>query len=91
MSKARGESCCYKLIQRFRVTGLFAGQYITKLHGTITGVIYTQYCEAEHNTDVIQLILKRKVTTSLRKTKLNITLLRLKLPLNLTVFLFFKA
>ena len=32
---------CYKLIQRFRVTGLFAGQYITKLHGTITGVIYT--------------------------------------------------
>ena len=32
---------CYKLIQRFRVTGLFAGQYITKLHGTVTGVIYT--------------------------------------------------
>ena len=32
---------CYKLIERFRVTGLFAGQYIIKLHGTITGVIYT--------------------------------------------------
>ena len=34
------KACCYKLIQRFRLTGLFAGQYITKLHGTITGVIY---------------------------------------------------
>ena len=32
---------CYKLIQRFRVTGLFAGQYNTKLHGTITDVINT--------------------------------------------------
>ena len=32
---------CYKLIQRFRVTGLFAGQYNTKLHGTITDVICT--------------------------------------------------
>ena len=32
---------CYRLIQRFRVTGLFAGQYNTKLHGTITDVIYT--------------------------------------------------
>ena len=30
---------CYKLIQRFRVTGLFAGQYNTKLHGTIIEVI----------------------------------------------------
>ena len=30
---------CYKLIQRFRVTGLFAGLYKTKLNGTITGVI----------------------------------------------------
>ena len=34
---------CYKLIQRSRVTGLFAGQYNTKLHGTITGVIILQY------------------------------------------------
>ena len=33
-------SICYKLIQRFRVTGLFAGHYNTKLHGTITDVIY---------------------------------------------------
>ena len=33
-------SVCYKVIQRFRVTGLFAGQHNTKLHGTITGVIY---------------------------------------------------
>ena len=32
---------CYKLIQRFRVTGLFGGQYNTKLHGTITDVINT--------------------------------------------------
>ena len=30
---------CYKLIQWFRVTGLFAGQYNTKLHGTITDVL----------------------------------------------------
>ena len=33
-------SNCYKLIQRFRVTCLFAGQHNTKLHGTITDVIY---------------------------------------------------
>ena len=31
---------CYKVIQRFRVTGLYAGQHNTKLHGTITDVIY---------------------------------------------------
>ena len=31
---------CYKLIQLVMVTGLFAGQHNTKLHGTITGVIY---------------------------------------------------
>ena len=30
---------CYKVIQDFMVTGLFAGQHNTKLHGTITGVI----------------------------------------------------
>ena len=30
---------CYELLQRFMVTGLFAGQHNTKLHGTITGVI----------------------------------------------------
>ena len=30
---------CYKLIQLVMVTGLFAGQHNTKLHGTITGVI----------------------------------------------------
>ena len=34
-------SICYKLIQRFRVTGLFAGQHNTELHGTITDLIYT--------------------------------------------------
>ena len=28
---------CYKVIQDFMVTGLFAGQHNTKLHGTITG------------------------------------------------------
>ena len=33
--------CCYKVMQVFIVTGLFAGQHNTKLHGTITGV-YTQ-------------------------------------------------
>ena len=27
-------------MQVFMVTGLFAGQHNTKLHGTITGVIY---------------------------------------------------
>ena len=31
---------CYKLIQLVMVTGLFAGQHNTKLHGTITGVIF---------------------------------------------------
>ena len=31
---------CYKLIQRFRVTDLFAGQHNTKLHGTIRDVVY---------------------------------------------------
>ena len=30
---------CYKLIQRFRVTGLFAGQYTTVLNNTVTNVI----------------------------------------------------
>ena len=29
---------CYKLMQAITVTGLFAGQHNTKLHGTITGV-----------------------------------------------------
>ena len=31
---------CYKVMQDFMVTGLFAGQHNTKLHGTITGVIF---------------------------------------------------
>ena len=31
---------CYKVMQVFTVTGLFAGQHNTKLHGTITGVIF---------------------------------------------------
>ena len=30
---------CYKLIQRFRVTGLFAGKYTTGYYGTFTDVI----------------------------------------------------
>ena len=30
---------CYTLIQRFRVTGLFAGQYTTGYYGTFTDVI----------------------------------------------------
>ena len=29
---------CYKLIQRFRVTGLFTGQYTTGYYGTFTDV-----------------------------------------------------
>ena len=37
------ESCflqyCYKSVQRFRVTCLFAGQYDTREYGTIAGVI----------------------------------------------------
>ena len=32
---------CYKVMQVFMVTGLFAGQHNTKLHGTNAGVIYT--------------------------------------------------
>ena len=32
-------------MQVFMVTGLFAGQHNTKLHGTITGVIFDQYWE----------------------------------------------
>ena len=31
--------CCYKLIQRFRVTCLFTGQYNTEEHLAIAGVI----------------------------------------------------
>ena len=34
---------CYELMQVFTVTGLFAGQHNTKLHGTITGVILSYY------------------------------------------------
>ena len=30
---------CYKLIQRFRVTGLFTGQYTTDYYGTFTDII----------------------------------------------------
>ena len=44
---------CYKLIQRFRVTGLFAGQYNTKLHGTITGVLFLQIHEVYISFDII--------------------------------------
>ena len=33
---------CYKVMQVFMVTGLFAGQHNTKLHGTNAGVLYTQ-------------------------------------------------
>ena len=37
---------CYKLIQRFRVTGLFTGQYNTEGYGTIIGTLFPfgQYC-----------------------------------------------
>ena len=31
---------CYKLVQGFRVTCLFAGQYNTKGYDTITDVLY---------------------------------------------------
>ena len=40
MTKLGQQQKCYKLIQLVMVTGLFAGQHNTKLHGTITGVIY---------------------------------------------------
>ena len=33
------KSTCYKLIQRFGVTGLFTGQYTTGYYGTFTDVI----------------------------------------------------
>ena len=39
ISKRRARTLCYKVMQVFMVTGLFAGQHNTKLHGTITGVI----------------------------------------------------
>ena len=32
---------CYKVMQVFMETGLFAGQHNTELHGTITDVLYT--------------------------------------------------
>ena len=32
-------SICYKLVQRFKVTCLFTGQYATREYGTIAGVI----------------------------------------------------
>ena len=35
----------FKIIFSNWVTGLFAGQYNTKLHGTITDVIYTQHTQ----------------------------------------------
>ena len=37
--KKQNWSICYKLIQGFRVTCLFTGQYTTEEHGTITDVI----------------------------------------------------
>ena len=65
---------CYKLIQRFRVTGLLAGQYNTKLHGTITDVMYIFYlalfsftCLASYKT-VIQLNLPCTLYCGLRLT-----------------------
>ena len=39
-----GLCICYKLIQLVMVTGLFAGQHNTKLHGTITGVTQKVKC-----------------------------------------------
>ena len=38
---------CYKLMQVFIVTGLFAGQHNTKVHGTITDVIYGKFSASE--------------------------------------------
>ena len=35
----KGQYFCYKLVQGFRVTCLFIGQYITKGYGTITDFI----------------------------------------------------
>ena len=42
------DSVCYKVMQVFMVTGLFAGQHNTKLHGTIIGVIYTIVVYSTH-------------------------------------------
>ena len=39
IGNVENEADCYKLIQRFRVTGLFAGQYTTGYYGTFTEVI----------------------------------------------------
>ena len=39
LKKFQVEGNCYKLIQRFRVTGLFACQYTTGYYGTFTDVI----------------------------------------------------
>ena len=35
------------------VTGLFAGQHNTKLHGTITGVIYSSKGEVKHTVGIL--------------------------------------
>ena len=35
------ETFCYKLVQSFRVTCLFTGQYDTREYGTIAGVIFS--------------------------------------------------
>ena len=43
-------SICYELMQVFTVTGLFAGQHNTKLHGTITGVIYEEVAKKSIST-----------------------------------------
>ena len=45
-SPLQKSSLCYKLIQRLRVTCFIAGQYNTKLHGTITDVIFIQFRKA---------------------------------------------
>ena len=39
---------CYKLIQRFRVTGLFTDQYTTGYYGTFTDVIETRHIQLLH-------------------------------------------
>ena len=40
-------SYCYKLVQRFMVTCLFTGQYITKAYGTFTDVIYSEWLDQD--------------------------------------------
>ena len=65
---------CYKVIQDFMVTGLFAGQHNTKLHGTITGVLRPdKYNTIIHLTEqlfLLQLFFERWRVVTITDAKL---------------------